>query len=97
MKVELKPASEYNLDAMTPSELWNLWETIDQRLISSARILFPGQTKGIIAAARDFKNYCSNKATAMVFRMDGDIPQALKHEGICDRIYQDLPKWAKGW
>ena len=40
-------------------------------------------------------SYAKVKARAMQFRLDGKINQALVQEQICDRIYKQLPDWAK--
>lgn len=39
--------------------------------------------------------YATNKAHAMAFRQDGDIPRAREHEAVCDGIYKRLPEWAR--
>lgn len=39
--------------------------------------------------------YCANKRNAMAFRLKGQIAEATMYENKCDRIYHDLPEWAR--
>ena len=39
--------------------------------------------------------YAGHKADAMKHRMAGDIECATAHEKNCDRIYRQLPEWAR--
>lgn len=95
----LKPASEYNLDAMSIDELTAFAVAIDNgvRPLRAARQLFPGRKAGTVRAAKDLRAYAWNKLTAMSCRMEGKIDVALQYEAICDKIYGQLPDWAKGW
>ena len=96
----MKPATEYNLDAMNESELQEFVEEIGNgiRPIRAARLLFPGRKDGTVNAAKALLAYAWNKLTAISCRKAGNIPAALKYEAICERIYRmDLPEWAKGW
>lgn len=65
------------------------------RPIRAARILFPGRPEGYVRAAKDVYHYASNKLTAMGCRARGDISAACMYEGICDRIYAQLPEYAR--
>lgn len=82
-----------NLDAMEPDELMQFWFK-HQRGYKS-RDLFPNGGQGTKRATADLANYASNKAVAMRHRQEGDITIALQYEGICDRIYKELPLWAR--
>jgi hypothetical protein len=85
-----------NLDCATPDELMAFWSrTNSVRPISFARQLFPERPKGYVGVTRDLGCYASNKATAIELRLDGKIQDALMYEGICDRIYDRLPEYAR--
>ena len=98
----LQPATEYNLDAMTPEELEWFVKAIGGSTtpVNSAKLLFPdrdawnGET---IAAVLLLRDYAITKAAAMRARVSGNIPEALTLEGRCDELYQSMPKWARGW
>lgn len=54
----------------------------------------------LLAYARGFKQlarYAAWKAAAQKLRLAGDINGALRHESNCDKLYKELPEWAKGW
>lgn len=57
--------------------------------------LFPDRPRGYMVATSLLSHYASNKATAMERRLRGDIQVALMYEGICERIYAQLPEYAK--
>lgn len=84
-----------NLDAMPSDELMRFWNVWQRPTRNGAELLFDGRHKGYIRAAKDVANYASNKATAMQCRLRGDIQTALMYEGICERIYQSLPEFAR--
>jgi hypothetical protein len=88
---------DMNLDGyVDPQDLWDIWKATNSvRPISFARQLFPEAPKGFVRATKDLGNYASNKATAMRCRLDGKINEALMYEGICERIYNELPEYAK--
>jgi hypothetical protein len=48
--------------------------------------------KGMVRAGKDLRNYAWNKRTACACRLRGDIGAALMYEGICERIYGELPE-----
>ena len=87
-----------NLDAMEEEELWK-WSTFCRQVrpLGAARALFPERPKGYVTATKDLGNYAVNRAVAIRARLDGQIETALLYEGICDRIYQRLPEWARFW
>ena len=41
------------------------------------------------------KHYAANKATAMGLRLAGKIADAMTYEGICERLYNQLPEFAR--
>jgi hypothetical protein len=82
-----------NLDAMTQRELMDFW--CKHQRCRGYRELFPAGGKGTMRATADLACYASNKATAMACRLRGDMPAALMYEGIADRIYAELPPFAK--
>ena len=84
-----------NLDGIDSDELWDLHKRLRQRLVVEARKLFPDRPEGYVRAARTLKNYAANKATAMTLRADGKIATARTYERICQRLYGDLPEFAR--
>ncbi len=84
-----------NLDAMEPDDLMKFWYRHNCKSRARARALFGEQFSGYINAMRDLANYASNKATAMQCRLRGDVQGALMYEGICERIYSELPPLAR--
>ena len=84
-----------NLDGIDSDELWDLHKRLRQRLVAEARKLFPDKPEGYVRAARTLRNYAANKATAMTLRAEGKIATALTHERICQRLYGDLPEFAR--
>ena len=84
-----------NLDGIDSDELWALHERLRQHLVAEARQLFPDRPQGYVAAARTLRNYAANKATAMKLRAEGKIATAMIYEQICDRLYDDLPDFAR--
>jgi hypothetical protein len=88
---------ELNLDGMSSEELHQFmrWVGNGVRPIAAAKELFPQREAGFVRATKDLRNYAWNKITAMACRVDGRIDAALAYERICDRIYAELPEWAK--
>ncbi len=85
-----------NLDTMEQDELWTFWSaTRGVRPIKSARALFPERPKGYVTAFKNLGNCAANKATAMSCRIAGDANAALMYERIADRIYSELPAFAR--
>lgn len=96
MTLETITANELNLDCCEPADLWALWKrTNSVRPISFAKQLFPLRPKGYVRATKDLGNYASNKAVAMDLRLKGQIQGALSYEAICERIYNQLPEYAR--
>lgn len=85
-----------NLDCMdNPNEVWGFWSKVHFAGRRTAREWFPDRPKGYVRATRDIGNYAANKASAMRCRTVGDILGAQIYELICERIYSQLPNWAK--
>ena len=82
-----------NLDAMTVDELQVFASA--HRGMAPGRKMFPEGGKGTNIAARDLVAYAWNKSTAMQCRLRGDISTAWRYEGICDRIFDRLPEFAR--
>lgn len=65
------------------------------------KALFPGREVGAIglpspvSATVDLAHYAQLKATAMQCRLRGEIPRALTYEGLCEKLYESLPEWAR--
>ena len=93
-------AIDLNLDAMSHDELVNFADKFignGVRPIRAARKLFPERPKSYVESTRMLRCYAWNKATAISLRLEGKINGAISYEVICDRIYQELPDYAKGW
>jgi hypothetical protein len=87
---------DMNLDAMSGDDLMAIWSKSNSvKPVSFARELFPTKPKGYVRATKDLGNYASNKATAMQCRLAGNIQTAIMYEDIADRIYDNLPEYAK--
>lgn len=84
-----------NLDAMARDDLMAFW-TKHQRGWN-AKALFPDGGKGTRKATRKLAAYASNKAAAMLCREMGNVSYALDYERICDRLYEELPAFARSW
>ncbi len=84
-----------NLDAMSREELWALYERLSQHPVLEARKRFPDRQQGYVSAARNLMHYAANKATAMKLRLAGKIADALRYEAICERLYGELPDFAR--
>jgi hypothetical protein len=82
-----------NLDCQSSDDLMAFW--LRHQRGRKVRELFPAGGKGTRRATADLANYASNKATAQDCRLRGDIKAALIYEGICDRIYDRLPEFAR--
>ncbi len=93
----MKNFEEYNLDCMTRDELMEFYQELNGKVpYTAARILFPSEPKNYTKTAVLLRCYAVNKALAMGLREDGiNISIALEYEAICDRIYKDLPEYAK--
>jgi len=75
--------------------LWALHKRLSQHLVVEARTLFPDEPQGYVAAACYLTHYAANKAIAMGLRVAGMIADALRYEAICDRLYKELPEFAR--
>jgi hypothetical protein len=84
-----------NLDAMTVDELVAFWKKAHGRCVRTARELFPDRRTGYIRATQLLRDYAMNKAVAVKCRPEGKIMAAMKYEDICERIYKELPEWAR--
>ncbi|MHC4299607.1 MAG: hypothetical protein ACYS7Y_20195 [Planctomycetota bacterium] len=94
--VESLEPGPVNLDGMHESELYVFAAaTRGTSPRRAARRLFPEMPSGVLQVVRDLKNYAWNKVTAMACRSRGEIDTAIMYEGICERIYEDLPEYAR--
>ena len=84
-----------NLDAMERGELMEFWQATNVTPVTEARRLFPERPAGYVSATKNLGHYAANKATAMRCRLAGRPDSALQYEAICDRIYSDLPEFAR--
>ncbi len=55
----------------------------------------PTDLEEYAATLKELVSYAHNKAAAMRFRIKGDLMTAANLEKICDRIYDELPEWAR--
>jgi len=88
-----------NLDCCTtdPDVLWEIGRYIEKNPVKAARVLFKWRPEGYVRATRDLGRYAENKATAMRCRLPGGtgVVAAQGYELICDRIYDELPAFAR--
>ena len=97
--VTIPAATDLNLDAMTPEDLQAFADACGPLRCrrAAARQLFPHRPPGYCLAANLLGAYAWNKLTAMRQRAQGNITVANVYDMICDRIYTQLPDWARGW
>lgn len=87
---------EINLDCMDRDDLMAFWRTTyPPHPVKAARELFPERPVGYVTAFKELGHYAANKATAIRCRLDGSIDRALMYEKIADRIYSELPAFAR--
>lgn len=85
-----------NPDAMNVEELETFAHSArGLRPVTKARNFFCGTPRGYVSAFKNIRHYCSNKAVAMRCRARGEITTAQQYESICERIYNELPDYAK--
>jgi len=88
----------FNLDCYSdPEDLLAIARAIGSgiRPVAEARILFPRRPKGYVEATLNLRGYAVNKAVAMQCRERGDIEGARVYELMAEKIYRDLPDYAK--
>jgi hypothetical protein len=61
----------------------------------AGRRMFPGGPPGVLQAVRHLNSYAWNKAKAMSYRKRGKIHMAIRHECVCEKIYTELPEYAR--
>lgn len=88
-------ADGVNLDGENEDDLMKFWHLVSYHPIIAGRIMFPTLPACYATAASALAAYAVNKATAMTCRARGDIQAAQIYEGICERIYADLPEFAR--
>lgn len=87
-----------NPDGVFASELSDLIEFIGPGdwPAPQAADLFPDHPgPDRIRAAVAIRQYATHKLRAMARRSIGEIDKALTEEATCDRLYRQLPDWAK--
>ena len=87
--------SGVNLDAENEKDLMSFWHMVHLHPVCVARRIFPQAPKGYTSVTKDLGAYAYNKATAIRCRVRGAIERALMYEGICERIWNDLPAFAR--
>lgn len=92
-------AQDLNLDAMADDDLeaFAVYCGTCRCRAHVARELFPTRPAGYRRAASGLSHYAWNTLTARRCRANGEIDTARMYEDIADRIYRELPAWAKGW
>lgn len=85
-----------NLDSMTTDDLTTFARNYDRgNRRANAAELFPDHPTGRVNAMHDLVNYAWNTITARKCRERGEIYTALRYEAIAQRIYDNLPEWAR--
>jgi hypothetical protein len=84
-----------NLDCEDEKDLMEFWFLAHSCPVKVARRVFPAKPAFYVQASNDLAAYASNKATAMSCRRRGDITAAQLYESICDRVYAELPEFAR--
>jgi hypothetical protein len=85
-----------NLDGMTDTDL-HMFAAATRGVAprTAARRLFPHERRGATTAVKRLNAYAWNLITARACRLRGDVATALQYERICERIYSELPDWAR--
>ena len=78
-----------NLDALSRAELGAFIERAELE-----RNLW-GTRRGGLRATELLRTYALRKASAICYRLAGEIKRAMVDEQECERIYAQLPAWAK--
>jgi hypothetical protein len=89
---------EFNPETMEKDDLMAFRQMTDgENPVVAARKFFgePPYQHGYVRVFKDLGAYACNKAIALGLRSDGQIGNAQKYERICERIYRNLPAWAK--
>ncbi len=85
-----------NFDAMEPQEAWDWAISAEgKRPIAKARELFPERPEGYLGATILLRCYAYNIVTAKKCRKLGEIVAAMQYEKIAERIYSQLPEYAR--
>lgn len=84
-----------NLDTMDDDALREFWITYDRAVPTRARQLVPDRRAGYVGVVRKLALYALNLHTARHCRTSGKIEEAQRYEAICQRLYSELPPWAK--
>jgi len=82
-----------NLDAMEYDELMRFW-AIHQNGRKFIE-LFPNGGYDAMKATKELSKYAGGKATAFYSRQEGKIAFAMQYESLCDKIYEQLPEFAR--
>ena len=87
-----------NLDGESSEDLMSFWSwcgASGSPSVRAARTLFPDRPPKYVSVTGTLRAYAASKATAMTCRTRGNIQTAQVYETICERIYSELPQWAK--
>ncbi len=82
-------------DKMSADQLMEFWSKTNRSGRKFAAELFPSKPKGYVTAMRQLGNYASNLATARSSVRRRDRQAAEIYYSIADKIWDDLPSWAK--
>ncbi len=84
-----------NLDGMDQSELYMfIAATRGSQPRRAARRLFRDKLSSVLVT-RWLNQYGQMKFVAMACRERGEVETALQYENICERLYNDLPEYAR--
>ena len=87
----------FNPDACPDPNEPHFWacEISDDPLRCAAAIFPKAEVGPAKRAVIQIGWYCAMKRKAMMFRLSGNIPAALRFERECEITYQALPEWAR--
>ncbi len=88
MPVNLDDVPEDDLDAFVGDYSY-------KGLRNKTKELFPDMPEGSTQAARLLRMYARKKALAMRSRKGGLIQRAILYEEACQKIYDNLPEFAR--
>jgi hypothetical protein len=70
---------------------------IDEFSTPNLDCLEPEQLKSLAKVFQTLAHYCVQKSAAIRYRRAGYIDSALRCESNTDKLYKELPNWARSW
>lgn len=85
----------YILDGEEIDKLEMLWRYVAEHPIVAARELFPTKPNGFVMTTKMLGSLAFLRSSAVKMRLVGDVASARYYEETFERIYNQLPEFAK--